>query len=85
MASSLKESFSGLGNELLDGIRDMSNTKLDEAAFEERVIGIEKATAAFCEEEIRDEKIIYYLQKYWDLRRSEAEMYLKKERHMDEN
>ncbi len=48
-----------------------NNARLDETAFEERVTGIEKATVALKEAKVKDEKIIYLLQKYWDLRLSE--------------
>jgi len=45
--------------------REDNNARLDEAAFAERVTGIEKATAALKEAKVEDEKIIYLLQKYW--------------------
>lgn len=63
MARSIRDSLSGFGSELLERIREDSNAWLDEAAFEERVIGIEKATAALKEAKVEDEKIIYLLQK----------------------
>ena len=72
MARSIRNSFSGFGSELLERIRENCNARLDDAAFEERIIGIEKATAALREAEVEDEKIIYLLQKHWDLRLSEA-------------
>ncbi|MGI6446750.1 MAG: hypothetical protein ACOX2I_13815 [Candidatus Ozemobacteraceae bacterium] len=40
MARSIRDSLSGFGSELLERIREDSNAWLDEAAFEERVIGI---------------------------------------------
>ena len=72
MARSFRDSFSGYGWELLERIRENSDARLDEAALEERVIGIEKAAAALREAEVNNEKIIFLLQKYWDLRLSEA-------------
>ena len=60
------------------------NARLDEADFEERVIGIEKATASLKEAKVEDEKIIYLLQKYWDLRLSEAKEFLQQERYTEE-
>lgn len=84
MARSIRDSLSGFGSELLERIREDSNAWLDEAAFEERVIGIEKATAALKEAKVEDEKIIYLLQKYWDLRLSEAKGFLQQERHTGE-
>ncbi|KJJ68627.1 hypothetical protein [Clostridium sp. FS41] len=84
MARSIKDSLSGFGSELLERIRENNNTRLDEAAFEERIIGIEKATAALREAEVEDEKIGYLLQKYWDLRLSEVKEILQQERYFEE-
>ncbi len=84
MARSIRDSLSGFGRELLERIIENNNARLDEAAFEERVIGIEKATAALREAEVEDEKIIYLLQKYWDLRLSEAKELLQQERYTEE-
>lgn len=80
MARSIRDSFLGFGSELLESIRENANTRLDEAAFEEKIIGIEKAAAALNEAGVEDEKIIYLLQKYWDLRRSEANEFLQQVR-----
>ena len=78
----------GFGSELWADIREKSNAKLDErldeGAIEERVIGIKKATAALLEAEVEDEKIIYLLQKYWDLRLSEAKELLRQVRYTEE-
>ena len=84
MARSIRDSLSGFGRELLQGIREDVNGRLDDAAFEERVIGIKKATAALCELEVEDEKIICILQKYWDLRLSEAKDFLQQERYTED-
>ena len=84
MARSIRDSLSGFGSELLERIREDSNARLDEADFEERVIGIEKATAALKEAKVEDEKIIYLLQKYWDLRLSEANDFLSQEIYIQE-
>ena len=84
MARSFIDSLSEFGSELLERIREDNNAKLDEAAFEERVIGIEKTIAALCEAEVGEEKIIYLMQKYWDLRRSEVKELLQLERYTEE-
>mgnify|MGYP001258073714 CR=1 FL=1 len=84
MAHYIRDSLSEFGKELLGRIRETSNARLEEAAFEERVIGIEKATAALVEATVEDEKIIYLLQKYWDLRLSEAKELLQQERYPEE-
>lgn len=84
MARSFKDSFSGFGREILDGIRQDHFARLDEAAFEESIIGIEKAVAALCEAEVNEEKIIFLLQKYWDLRLSEAKEFLRHEKQKQE-
>ena len=72
MPRTIRESFSGFGRELLERFRDDYYARLDEVAFEERIIGLEKATAALCEAGVDKDTIIQLLQKHWDLRRSEA-------------
>ena len=84
MAHSIIDSFSGFGGKLLERIREDNNARLDEAACKERVIGIEKAIAALCEAEVEDEKIIYLMQKHWDLRLSEAKELLQLERYTED-
>ena len=83
MAHSFREAFSGFGSELLQEMRERDNARLDDAAFEERIIGIEKAIVALQEAGIEEEKIIFLLQKHWDLRLSEAEELLRQERHTE--
>ncbi len=70
--SSVKEVFKGLGGEILESIRDSHREIIDDAVFEERILGIKNATAAMIEVGIEDRIIIQMLQKYWDLRLSEA-------------
>ena len=67
-----KEAFSGFGWELLDSIRADANERISDAEFEERIVGIKKATAAMLEAGVDEETIIKMLQKHWDLRLSEA-------------
>ena len=66
------EAFGGFGWELLDSIRANTNERISDAEFEERIVGIENATAAILEAEVDEGTIIKMLQKYWDLRLSEA-------------
>lgn len=80
MANDFRNAFSGFGRELLDSIRESNQEKLDDAAFEERIIGIENATAAMIEVGIEDDKIIQMLQKYWDLRLSEAKEFVERQK-----
>lgn len=80
MANKLINAFSDFPRELLYRIRENSNEQLDNAAFEERVIGIENATAALVEADVEEDKIIQLLQKYWDLRLSEAKDFVKMQR-----
>lgn len=68
--------FLDLGQEVLDGIRASVQSHSDEASFEEKVIGIKNATSAMLELSIDEDKIIEMLQKYWDLRLSEAKMFI---------
>ena len=69
---SVKEAFKGFGGEILESIRNSHREIVDDAVFEERILGIENATAAMIEIGIEDRIIIQMLQKYWDLRLSEA-------------
>ena len=84
MAGSFRDYLQRYFSELLGEIRENSYARLDEAAFEERVIGIEKAIAALHEAGVEDKQIIKLLQKYWDLRLSEAKEFLKQERYFEE-
>ena len=68
----VKEAFKGFGGGILESIRDRHREIIDDAVFEERIIGIENATAAMLEAGIEDKIIIQMLQKHWDLRLSEA-------------
>ena len=77
--SSIKRAFDGFGTDILNGIRERMNEHLDEAAFQERLECIHKATLALKEVGTDREEIIRLLQKYWDLRRSEAESFIDEE------
>ena len=70
------EGFKGFGRELLTRIRGNINEHIDEAVFEEKIIGIQKATKAMLEAGVAKDVIIRMLQKYWDLRMSEANSFL---------
>lgn len=72
--------FSGFGTELLDKLRADHRDRLNDAAFEERVIGIENATSAMLELNVSEEQIIQMLQKYWDLRLSEAQLFISRQK-----
>lgn len=76
LSKTFREAFDGFGWELLDGIRAKANERISDAEFEERIIGIEKATAAMLEAEVDEETIIKMLQKHWDLRLSEATAFI---------
>lgn len=64
------------GYELLDDIRGKANERISDAEFKERIVGIEKATISMIEAGVNDDTIIAMLQKHWDLRLSEAEVFL---------
>lgn len=76
MSNTFREAFRGFGWELLDGIREKANERISDAEFEERIIGIGKATIAMVEAGANDDTIIAMLQKHWDLRLSEAKAFL---------
>ena len=76
MGERLKE----FGRELLDGIRQSQQDRLDDATYdaanEEYIEGIRRATAAMVELGIKDERITSMLIKHWNLRPSEATEFL---------
>lgn len=80
MYGKIKDVFSGLSWEVLNEIRASAQKRLDDVAFEERIVGIENATAAMLEVGVEEEKIIQMLQKYWDLRPSEATTFVHREK-----
>jgi hypothetical protein len=77
MSYKFKEAFSGFGTEILESIRASHNDIVDDAIFEERFVNIEKTTSAMLELKIEEEQIIRILQKYWDLRLSEAKEFIR--------
>lgn len=80
MSNNFRNAFSGFGTELLERIRADYRDRLNDVAFEERVIGIENATSAMLELNISEEQITQILQKYWDLRLSEARFFINKQK-----
>ena len=76
MSKIFKESMRDFGYELLDDIRGKANERISDAEFEERIVGIEKATISMIEADVNDDTIIAMLQKHWDMRLSEAEVFL---------
>ena len=83
MSKTFREAFGGFGRELLDDISAKANERISDAAFEERIVGIEKATIAMIEAGVDDEMIIKMLQKHWDLRLSEAHAFIKNCKQLD--
>lgn len=80
MERSIKNAFDGFRGELLGEIRTNYQKRLNEFVYEERNVGINNATAAMIEVGIENEKIIQMLQKYWDLRLSEAKVFVEQQR-----
>lgn len=80
MTNEFRNAFSGYGRELLGNIRESAQDRLDDAAFEERIVGIGNAIAAMIEVGVEEDKIIHMLQKYWDLRLSEAKEFVERQR-----
>lgn len=76
MENSFREALSGFGRELLDGARERAKEHVNDAEFQERVTGIEKATMSMIEANVEKAVIIKMLQKHWDLRLSEAEKFV---------
>lgn len=70
-----------IGYAALDVARNAVNEHERDAVYDEKISGIEKATAAMVEAKVKDDKIIEMLQKYWDLRLSEARKFLDSEKN----
>lgn len=68
----LKREFKNYPRELLTDIQQEVQNHADETDYEVMIDSIRKAAMALKEAEIPDEQVIALLQKYWDLRRSEA-------------
>ena len=81
MARSIINYISEFCSDILRGVGENINDRKEDAVFEERESGIKKAILALIEAEVDDDKIIFLLQKYWDLRFSEAKEYLLQERY----
>lgn len=84
LLSILKKEFSGFGSELLDGIRERCNQHIDDAVFNETLLGIDRATAALIEAGIDENKVVNLLVKHWDLRPSEAKSFIDYHKHSSE-
>ena len=80
MSTNSVNPFLEFGTELLEELRADYRDRLDTVAFEERVIGIENATSAMLELNVSEEQIIQMLQKYWDLRLSEAQSFIRRQK-----
>lgn len=76
MKRSIMDRLLDMGGELQQRLKEEHLSRLDDAAFEAKISGIEKATLALLEAKVKDEKIVALLQKYWDLRLSEANEFL---------
>ena len=65
-----------LGSEVLEGIRDGVNQGVDDAVYKERIRDIKNASLAMLESGVEEQQVIAMLQKYWDLRLSEAKFFV---------
>ena len=68
----LSEQVEGFGGDFLQDLRNHVTTYETSAVEKERQKNIAAAAAAMAEAGVADETNIQMLQKYWDLRRSEA-------------
>ena len=69
-------SISDFFGEIISDLRQRTGEVLEDAALKEEVVCIDKATRALVEAKVSDDEIIRLLQKYWDLRASEAHRFL---------
>ncbi len=74
----VKEEFKNFPQDLLESIRQRELEREEEIIQHQRKLSIIKATDAFLEAKIPKERIIFLLQKHWDMRRSEAEVALQR-------
>ena len=65
-----------VGSFVLDSFRESADKHLDDAAFDERIVVIKKATAAMIEAGVNEQRVIEMLQKHWDLRLTEAKAFV---------
>ena len=72
----MNNNSNGIMDDIINGVRKDANNRLLEAARSERIDCLHKTVQALKELGTEREEIIRLLQKYWDLRRSEAESYL---------
>lgn len=73
--------INALGQGVLEGFRLGLQNHVDDETLKEREIGIKNATSAMLELCNDEEKIIQMLQKYWDLRRSEAKWFIEEQKN----
>ena len=73
---SIREVLNEIGSGVINGVRERAWDRIDEETYHERMSCIYKATQAFKEAGIEREETIRLLQKFWDLRRSEAEEFI---------
>lgn len=76
MAKIVETFITEIWPECIGRFREDYQHRLQAAAFDENVIGIERAVSAMLELGIDDNRIIAMLQKYWDLRLSDARMFV---------
>ena len=72
----VKMQFKDFPAEIRDRIQTDQREVIEEAVLSERICSIEKATLALLEAGVPKDQIIALLQKYWDLRRSEANQFI---------
>ena len=81
MKTDRSELLAYLGSEVLDGIRTAVDQRMEDAVFEERIWGINNAALALLESGVDEQQVIAMLQRYWDLRLSEAKSFVEGNRN----
>lgn len=77
-------SISDFFGDVIVDLRQKTGEVLEDAALKEEVICIDKATRALIEAKVSDDETIRLLQKYWDLRASEAYRFLQQARDCED-
>ena len=77
LLNQLKMEFKDFPAEIRDRIQSEYQEMIREAVYNEQIYSIQKATLSLLEAKVPKEQIVALLQKYWDLRRSEANNFIK--------
>lgn len=73
MNKKISDTLLWVGTEVWESIKGGARQGIDDYILDEKITGMYKATAAMLEAGVEEKTVIDMLQKYWDLRLSEAQ------------